>query len=291
MTRALVPLTDGVEEMEAVIVIDVLRRAGWTVTAAGMHAGLVTASRGVRLQPDASWDELDLASFDIIVIPGGRGAETLAADERLLMAVREFKSEGKWLAAICAAPVVLHAAGVLDGLSFTCYPSTAGEIKTGHWRDEKVVVDGRVVTSQGPGTAFDFALALIRLVDGGEVAGRVASQIAVGVVRKPYLPIATRICVPFIGPGDSRRASYDVVPLPPSPRLRRTSRGTRPGSPKGIHIEAQGNALGSLDRALGIAVHDPAREFLVRRIDDARVISNAVAPALPDISFRPYWKS
>jgi 4-methyl-5(b-hydroxyethyl)-thiazole monophosphate biosynthesis len=176
MTRALVPLTDGVEEMEAVIAIDVLRRAGWDVVAVGMKSGLVTASRRVSIQPDKSWDQIDPASFDIIVIPGGKGAETLARDARLLAAIREFHAAGKWLAAICAAPIVLQAAGVLKDRNFTCFPSTAREITTGRRLDDKVVVDGHVITSQGPGTSFDFALTLIRLIDGDDAADRVAAQ-------------------------------------------------------------------------------------------------------------------
>ena len=177
MTRALVPLTDGVEEMEAVIAIDVLRRAGWEVVAAGMKEELVTASRGVRIQPDATWDRIDPASFDVIVLPGGaKGAETLARDARLLAAIREFHTAEKWLAAICAAPIVLQAAGVLKDRNFTCHPSAVAEVTTGHRCDERVVVDGHIVTSQGPGTAFDFALTLIRLIDGEAAAARIASQ-------------------------------------------------------------------------------------------------------------------
>lgn len=164
MTRALVPLANGVEEMEAVIIIDTLRRAGWDVVSAGIARGLVTASRGVRLAPDADWSAIDPATFDALVIPGGSdGTAVLCRDERVLAAARDFMANGKTIGAICAGPLVLQSAGVLEGRKFTCYPGI--DIAAGTRLDEKVVVDGNIVTSQGPGTAFDFALTLIGLND------------------------------------------------------------------------------------------------------------------------------
>ena len=171
--KVLVPMTDGVEEMEAVIIVDVLRRAGWQVTSVGMKPGLITASRGVKLQPDRSWGDITVADFDVLAIPGGKGARTLAADPRVLEAVREFRKAGKWIGAICAAPLVLQAAGVLDGVKATCHPSVASELHVPR-EEERVVVDGRIITSRGPGTAFEFALTLIRLLDGPEAADKVA---------------------------------------------------------------------------------------------------------------------
>ena len=172
--KALVPLTDGTEEMEAVTIIDVLRRAGWGVTSVGMKPGLITASRGVKLQPDRAWDEISAASFDVLVIPGGKGARTLAEDPRLLETIRDFRKADKWLAAICAAPLVLQAAGVLDGVKVTSHPSVIAELR-GPWQKARVVVDGRIVTSQGPGTAIEFALTLIRLIQGQDTADEVAA--------------------------------------------------------------------------------------------------------------------
>jgi 4-methyl-5(b-hydroxyethyl)-thiazole monophosphate biosynthesis len=173
MLKVLIPLTDGVEEMEAVIAIDTFRRVPWQVTAAGIKPGPVTASRGVRLLPDAAWAEIAPAEFDLLVIPGGKaGTEALARDERVLEAVRSFARAGKWVAAICAAPLVLEAAGALAGRRATCHPAVA--LASTPRLPERVVVDGRLVTSQGPGTTLEFALALIREIEGAAKAAELA---------------------------------------------------------------------------------------------------------------------
>ena len=174
MPKVLVPLTDGVEEMEAVIIIDALRRAGWDVVAAGMKPGAILASRGVKIQPDLPWEQIDPSTFDAVMIPGGKGARSLAADTRILEAVRDFRTAGKWIGAICAAPLVLQAAGILNGVRATCHPSVAAELTSARHENQRVVVDGRIITSQGPGTAFEFALTLIRLAEGPAAADTVA---------------------------------------------------------------------------------------------------------------------
>jgi len=174
--RALIPLAMGVEEMEAVILADVLRRAGWNVVLAGLAPGWVTASRGVRLQPDAVWADVAPLDFDILILPGGtEGVAALTADERVLDAVRQFDRHDKWLAAICAAPLVLQAAGILVGRAMTCHPGVKDRITETTRSDSRVVVDRRLVTSQAAGTTFEFALALIRLLESPETADRVAA--------------------------------------------------------------------------------------------------------------------
>ncbi len=166
MTRVLIPLADGVEEMEAVIAIDTLRRAGWEVTAAGLRPGPVKASRGVQLIPDAEWSGTDPSSFDVLVLPGGgEGAAALCQDARVIGAVKEFMAAGRLVGAICAAPLVLDAAGVLDGRKFTCYPGIESRIRSGARAEGRVVVDGNLVTSRAAGTSFEFALALIETRD------------------------------------------------------------------------------------------------------------------------------
>lgn len=178
MTKALVPLADGVEEMEAVIVIDLFRRAGWQVCAAGLKPGPVAASRGVRLLPDAAWDEIDPLSFDVIALPGGaQGTTHLCADARVLAALRALAGRGGITAAVCAAPLVLQAAGLLDGRRATCHPGVAGRLTAARQVDEPVVCDGRVVTSQGAGTTFAFALAIVAMVDGPAKADEIAGAI------------------------------------------------------------------------------------------------------------------
>ncbi len=180
MARVLVPLADGCEEMEAVIIIDTFRRAKWDVVAAGLKPGLVTASRGVKLMPDATWDQVDLKSFDLIVLPGGGGGtDNLMNDERVLAALRDFNARGKIIAAICAAPQVLQKAGVVDGKRITCYPGVASKIARAQRVDDIVVEDGNVITSQGPGTSFAFALAIIARVDGDAIAREVGAGMLV----------------------------------------------------------------------------------------------------------------
>jgi len=170
--KILVPLAEGFEETEAVAVIDVLRRAGLDVTTAGLAPGLVRGAHAIALAPDASLDELDLSTFTAVVLPGGLpGARALAADERVLGLVRRLHAEGRTTAAICAAPLVLRAAGVLGAAPITSHPSVRAELEGTALRDEpRVIVSGSVVTSQGPGTALEFALVLVGLLAGPERA-------------------------------------------------------------------------------------------------------------------------
>lgn len=184
MTRALVPLADGCEEMEAVIIIDVLRRAKWDVVAAGVTGPVITASRGVSLVPDVAWSDIVPDSFDVLVLPGGGpGTDNLKACHTVLDAVRSFVAKDKLVGAICAGPLVLQAAGVLANRRATCHPSVRDKLVTDS-RDDRVVVDGNLVTSQAPGTAFEFSLTLVRLVD-GEAA---AEAVAAGLVLPTCLP-------------------------------------------------------------------------------------------------------
>lgn len=177
MIRALIPIADGCEEMETVIVADTLRRAGWNVVLAGLHGTApVTASRKVKLIPDARWEELDLLSFDLLVLPGGAGGtKALCEHDGVQEAIRVFDIEEKWIGAICAAALTLHKAGVLKGRAFTCFPGVEKEMHRPDRSDEAVVVDRNLVTSQGPGTAFAFALKLIELIDNPAVAEKVRS--------------------------------------------------------------------------------------------------------------------
>ncbi len=179
----LIPMAHGVEEMEAVIVIDVLRRAGWNVNSAAVGNELtIRASRGVKLLADDLWTEesAQATGHDAIVIVGGlQGTRTLCSDSRVLEALRAFARQGKLIGAICAGPLVLQAAGILDGCQFTCYPGVESEIKGAIHRNEPIVHDQahRLITSQGPGTAFLFSLAIIEAVDGKPAADRLREQL------------------------------------------------------------------------------------------------------------------
>jgi 4-methyl-5(b-hydroxyethyl)-thiazole monophosphate biosynthesis len=181
MKTILVPLADGVEEMEAVIVIDVLRRAGWNVISAAIgNVPLIKASRGVRLAADCLWQDLNqaLATLDGIVIPGGaRGAQALCHHEGVLECLRTVDRKGLMIGAICAGPLVLQAAGILRTRRYTCYPGVEGEITGARHETAKTVRDGQLITSQGPGTAFDFALTLIEAADGAAKADALRHQL------------------------------------------------------------------------------------------------------------------
>lgn len=178
--NVLMPVADGSEEMEIVIVVDTFRRAKWNVVIAGLKEGAIRASRGVRLTPDAVWADVNPEAFDMLVIPGGSdGVLALVKDERLLATVRAFMANGKWVAAICAGPLVLQAAGVLKGRRATCHPGVVGELTQTPRLNDRVVVDGRLITSQAPGTAFEFALELIRAVEGDRKADELARSMVV----------------------------------------------------------------------------------------------------------------
>jgi len=169
MAKVLVPLADGCEELEAVTIIDLLRRAGIEVVAAGLKPGIVNASRGVHLVPDVTLDVALQDDYDMVVLPGGMpGATHLGNDPRIIGLLKKMAAADKYTAAICAAPAVLAAAGVLDGKSATSYPGflDASPAPGMQYRADAVVLDGRVVTSRGPGTAMDFALTLVELLSG-----------------------------------------------------------------------------------------------------------------------------
>lgn len=167
MTKVLVPLADGCEEIEAVTIIDLLRRAGIDVVTAGLKPGIVKASRGVQLLPDVTLDEALQADYDMVVLPGGMpGASHLKEDPRIIDLLKKMSASGRYTAAICAAPMVLAEAGVLAGKRATCYPGFLDTQPGVVLSEDTVVRDGTVVTSRGPGTAMDFALALVELLSG-----------------------------------------------------------------------------------------------------------------------------
>jgi 4-methyl-5(b-hydroxyethyl)-thiazole monophosphate biosynthesis len=164
MARVLVPLANGCEELEAVTIIDLLRRAGIEVVTAGLGDGPVTASRGVVLIPDRRLDQVLDDDFDMVVLPGGLpGADHLDADPRIHALLQRMAEQDRYTAAICAAPKVLLNAGLLDGHKATAYPGVMDGLMTSgsQYLSDAVVIDGKVVTSRGPGTAMEFALTLI----------------------------------------------------------------------------------------------------------------------------------
>jgi len=168
MPRVLIPLAEGCEELEAVTLIDILRRAGVDVITAGLVAGPVRCSHGTVLIADTLLDDVLSQMFDMVVLPGGMpGAEHLKNDARIITLLKNMAAQNKYIAAICAAPMALHAAGLLQGKTATSFPCVLDLLPGTHqYSNEPVVVDGKIVTSRGPGTAMDFALTLLELLCG-----------------------------------------------------------------------------------------------------------------------------
>jgi len=179
--RILVPLAAGFEETEAVVIIDVLRRAGLEVVVAGLEPGPCRGSHGIVLVPDTTLAEIDAATLTMAVLPGGMpGTRHLMADARLLALLRQLDARGAPAAAICAAPLVLQAAGLLEGLEVTSHPSVRGELSSARVvAAPSTVRSGRVTTSQGVGSALEFALALVADLCGPERAAELARAMVV----------------------------------------------------------------------------------------------------------------
>jgi len=180
MKRVLIPLAQGCEELEAVTVIDLLRRAQIDVVTAGLEDGPVRGSRGTVIVPDSELESVMDQDFDMIVLPGGLpGAEHLDADPRVHRLLQRYHAEQRYAAAICAAPKVLAKAGILNGKSATSYPGAVSieDFPEVDVLNAPVVVDGKVITSRGPGTAMDFALQLIESLVGEEKRHEVESAL------------------------------------------------------------------------------------------------------------------
>ncbi len=173
--RVLCLLVDGFEETEVVTPVNLLRRGGIEVVMASLHGGGVGGRGGMRLMPDADFEELDPSAFDLLYLPGGPGVMELLRDGRAARLAAGFHAAGKAVAAICAAPLILQAAGLLENRRFTAHFSVHGDLPGA--LDERVVEDERIVTSRGPGTAVDFGLALVRRLAGQQVARDVAAAI------------------------------------------------------------------------------------------------------------------
>jgi 4-methyl-5(b-hydroxyethyl)-thiazole monophosphate biosynthesis len=177
MPTVLTLLAEGFEEIEVFTPVDLLRRAGVEVTMASLaDQRHVTGRNGITVHADAALSEIGGQLFDLLFLPGGPGVKNLRADPRVGLVVGSHATAGKWLAAICAAPTVLNAAGLLAGHRYTAHPSVAGELPA-ILSDQRVVADGKILTSRGAGTALDFGLLLVEKLLSAEKASEVARSI------------------------------------------------------------------------------------------------------------------
>ncbi len=176
MPKVLVPLVDGFEDIEAVTIIDVLRRAGIEVETAGIKGSMVTSRMGVRVHAESRIIDMETLKHDGIVIPGGEEAvENLKKSERMKTIIRLLADNGKMIAAICAAPLLLAKLGILDDKKATVYPGLEKHLDRP--RDDKVVIDGNIITSQGPGTAIDFSLSIVQYLVGKATATKIRKEL------------------------------------------------------------------------------------------------------------------
>lgn len=177
MPTVLTLLAEGFEEIEFTAPVDLLRRAGVTVRVASLSENrLVTGRSGISMQADTTLSSAGDELVDMIFLPGGPGVKNLRADPRVVPLVKKYAEAGRWVAAICAAPTVLHDAGLLKGRRYTAHFSVATEL-TDILADERVVDDGRITTSRGAGTAVEFGLHLVTLLVSNSKAGEVSKAI------------------------------------------------------------------------------------------------------------------
>lgn len=177
MPTVLAILADGFEEIEAITPIDLLRRAGAEVTVAALGEGIhVTGRNGITMHADTTLAAMADQTFDCVFLPGGPGVKLLRGTPAVIALVQAQHQAGRLVAAICAAPTVLHDAGLLAGRRYTAHFSTAEELPA-ILANERVVLDGQILTSRGAGTALDFGLALVTQLYGEDTAASVAQSI------------------------------------------------------------------------------------------------------------------
>ena len=168
LMKVLLHLADGFEEIEALSTLDILRRADIDTTTVSIMGRIeVKSSRGVIIQADKVFSDINYQEFDMIILPGGPGTTLLDQHEELKSHLKNYDAEGKWIAALCAAPSVLGKLNLLNGKNAVCYPGYENYLLGAKVSlSEKVVVDGNIITSRGPGTSFDFAFKIVEVLKG-----------------------------------------------------------------------------------------------------------------------------
>jgi 4-methyl-5(b-hydroxyethyl)-thiazole monophosphate biosynthesis len=176
--KLFIPLADGFEDIEAFTVVDVLRRAGIKIDTVGVVGSVITSGSNIRLFADKKISDINANEYDGIILPGGsKGVENLSRSGKLLEMLTQLNDKGKLIAAICAAPSLLAKAGILEKKKATIYPGMENQIP--YPRGGRIVVDGNVVTSQAPGTAMEFALAIVSRLLGREKAYQLEKDLVV----------------------------------------------------------------------------------------------------------------
>ena len=183
MAKIILAISNGFEEIEAISIIDVCRRANIKVTIAAVEDLTTIGAHNIKIQADCKIEDISSDDFDMIVLPGGLpNAFTLADNEKVQSLLKEFKLKNKKIGAICAAPYALHKADVLNE-NFTCYPSFENKIKIdGYHKNDAIVIDNNVITSQGPATAMIFALEIVNILCSEEIYTEVKN----GLLVKDY---------------------------------------------------------------------------------------------------------
>ncbi len=179
MSKLCIFMADGVEEVEALAVVDLVRRAGIDIDMVSiMGKSRIEGSHKILIEADRLLEDMDPSDYDGLICPGGlKGTNNLKADKRVAELIVKFKDEGKLTAAICAAPTVLGAAGILEGKNATCYPGMEDGLTGANKLTDKVVCDGTIITSRGMGTAIDFGLAIVEYFKDEKAANELAEKI------------------------------------------------------------------------------------------------------------------
>lgn len=184
MSKVLLFLAEGFEEIEALTTVDVLRRAEIVCDTCSLNHESVTGAHGIKVLADKIIDSINVDEYDAVVIPGGMpGAENLKSNSKVVDIVKKFNNEEKVVSAICAGPIVLEKAKVTEGKKVTSYPGYEGELGNCNYLDDIAVGDGNVITSRGPATAIYFALKLVEKLKGAEVVEKLREGMLVNFVE------------------------------------------------------------------------------------------------------------
>jgi 4-methyl-5(b-hydroxyethyl)-thiazole monophosphate biosynthesis len=181
MKKAFVHLAEGFEEIEALTIVDVLRRAEIPTLMVSVSGSLeVKGSHGISILADTLFEKADYSDATILILPGGMpGAKNLNAHEGLKKHLKEFHQRGEKVAAICAAPLVLGGIGILKGVEAVCFPGYEDKLTGAKLRYDAAIKSGNIITSRGPGTALDFALTIVQELKGEEMADQLARSMLV----------------------------------------------------------------------------------------------------------------